>query len=114
MITKEEIIKLESLLKEEKNRVEEEIKNLGSADMGNDIDSSEEESDEAEEIVTHESITASLKERLNDISLALDKVGAGAYGVCEDCGMEISLDLLKVNPESRLCKECKKKQGEKE
>ncbi|PIY58866.1 hypothetical protein COY97_01965 [Candidatus Wolfebacteria bacterium CG_4_10_14_0_8_um_filter_39_64] len=31
------------------------------------------------------------------------------YGVCEKCGKKISLDILKLAPESRLCKECKKK-----
>lgn len=114
MIAKEEVAKLESLLKSEKKSVEEEIKNLGGAELGSDVDHGEEESDEMEKIVTDEGVTYSLKERLNDINLALDKIGAGAYSVCEDCGKEISLDLLKVNPESRLCKECKKKQEEKE
>lgn len=113
MIPKEEIAKLESLLKTEKKSVEKDVVSLGGAELGDDIDSGEEESDEMEKIVTDEGITYSLKERLNDINLALDKIGAGAYGVCEDCGKEISLDLLKVNPESRLCKECKKKQEEK-
>lgn len=114
MLTKEEIIKLESLLKQEKKRLEKEVKDMGSVDMGNDIDHGEEESDEMEEIVTHEGVTYSIKERLKDINLALDKIGAGAYGICEDCGGKISLDLLKINPESRLCKECKIKQEKEE
>lgn len=107
MIPKEEIAKLESLLKEERETAEKEIKGLGSTDLGSDVGHGKEESDEMEEIVTQEGITASLKERLGDINLALDKIGAGTYGACEDCGKDISLDLLKVNPESRLCRECK-------
>jgi len=114
MISKEEISKLEIILKREKKRIEKEIKSLGSTDMGSDIDHGEEESDETEEIVTHEGVIYSLKDKLGDVSLALDKIGAGAYGVCEDCGKEISLDLLKVVPESRLCKECKIKEKKEE
>jgi len=114
MIIKEEIAKLESILRAEKKRVEKGVNELGGAELGSDVDHGEEESDEMEKIVTDEGITYSLKERLNDINLALDKIGTGAYGVCEDCDKEISLDLLKINPESRLCKECKKKQEEKE
>ena len=110
MIPKEEIAKLESLLKEVKKTVEKEIKRLGSTDLGSDVDHGEEEADETEEIITQKGVTTSLKERLRDINLALDKIGAGAYGVCEDCGKDISLNLLKVNPESRLCKECKAKE----
>ena len=110
MIPKEEIAKLESVLQKDKKAIEEEIKELGSADMGSDVDHGEEESDEMEETVTQEAISISLKERLNDINLALDKIGAGAYGVCEECGGEISLDLLKAVPESRLCKGCKLKE----
>lgn len=112
MIPKEEIMKLESLLKEEKEIIEKEIGGLGGTDFGSDIDHNEEESDESEEITTQEGVTHPLKDRLKDINLALDKIGAGAYGVCENCGKDISLDLLKVDPESRLCKECKNKEEE--
>lgn len=114
MISKEDLAKLESILNEEKEVIEEEINNLGTGDMGSDIDHGEEEADETEEIVTQEGIIYPLKDRLKDIKLALDKIGANAYGVCENCGEEISLDLLKINPESRLCKDCKSKREEEE
>lgn len=112
MIPKEESVKLELLLQQEKKRIEKEIKDLGGIDMGSNVNHGEEESDEMEEIVIHEGVTYSLKNRLGDINLALDKIGTNAYSVCEDCSKEISLDLLKIVPESRLCKECKIKEKE--
>ena len=114
MISKEDLAKLESVLKEEKEAIEKEIESLGISDMGSDTDHGEEEADETEEVVTHQGMISPLKDRLNDVNIALDKIGANAYGVCEDCGEEISLDLLKVDPESRLCKNCKSKQKKNE
>jgi DnaK suppressor protein len=110
MISKESLKELESLLKEEKKRIEKEIEDVGSADFRNDTNNQEEESDEREEAGINESVTVSLKGSLKNINFALDKMGAGAYGVCEECGNEISLELLKVDPESRLCQSCKLKE----
>lgn len=114
MIPKEEIAKLESALKQEKKRLEKEIKGLGSADLGSDVGDEDEKTDEAEAAVSQEAVLQSLKSRLKDIKLALDKIGANAYGVCEECGNEISLDILRVVPESRLCKDCKAKEEKEE
>lgn len=111
MLSKEELGDFESILKKEKEQLEKEIENLESTDMGSDVtDLGEEEADEAEKTFTQESVVYSLTQRLRGIKLALDKIGAGAYGVCEDCGKEISTELLKVNPESRLCQDCKEKE----
>jgi len=77
-------------------------------EFGSDVDSGDEEADEAEEFGTQLSIAQVLKERLADIELALKKIEEGKYGICEKCGGKISLDVLKAVPESRLCKKCKK------
>jgi RNA polymerase-binding protein DksA len=78
-------------------------------DFGSDVDSGEEESDESEEFSTQLSIAQTYKERLADIDTALGKIEKKKYGICEKCGKKISLDVLKITPESRLCKQCKKK-----
>lgn len=78
-------------------------------DFGNDVDSGDEESDETEEFGTQLSIAQTYKERLADIDIALRKIDKKKYGICENCGKEIPLDVLKIAPESRLCKECKKR-----
>lgn len=76
-------------------------------DFGDDV-GPDEETDESAEINRHFSLIQAFKNRLADIESALRKIRKGAYGTCEKCGKKISLDLLKVDPESRLCKECKK------
>ena len=53
-------------------------------------------------------IDQTLRGHLADIDLALRKIQEGGYGVCEKCKKEIPLEILEVDPESRLCKECKK------
>jgi len=78
-------------------------------EFGSDVDSGDEETDEAEEFGTQLSIAQTYKERLADVDVALGKIEKKKYGICEKCGKKISLDVLKVAPESRLCKECKKK-----
>ena len=114
MISKESLKEMESLLKEEKKRLEKEIKGIGSADLGRDGHDLEEEADESEQAAINEGVAVSLKDSLKDINFALDKIGAGAYGICEECGNEISVELLKVDPESRLCQSCKLKEGKEE
>lgn len=79
-------------------------------DMGSDTEGevAEEEADEAEEYSKNLGIKQVLKERLNDIKNALDKILRGEYGKCENCGMEVEAEVLKADPESRYCKAHKK------
>lgn len=79
-------------------------------EMGSDTETDfSEEADEAEEFSGNLGLQDVLKSRLQDIEAALDKMAQGKYGRCEKCGMDIPLEVLKVNPESRLCKNCKQK-----
>jgi len=110
MLTKEQIQSLKEKLEKSKTSLEKELEDLHPEtppSMGDDVDSFEEETDEAEEFTTNVSIANALKERLRNIDLALSKISSGTYGKCEKCNAEIGFDLLTVNPESRLCKQCK-------
>lgn len=107
MVLGKELKKLKDRLLGDKKKLEGEIKQLDKVDFGSDIDHGEEESDETEEIITNLSIKDALKNRLRNINWALHKIVTGKYGKCENCGQEISLELLKIDPESRLCKDCK-------
>ena len=55
-----------------------------------------------------------LKEResrlMRKIRRALEKLEEGDFGICEECGEEISEERLKVRPMAALCIKCKKKQ----
>jgi DnaK suppressor protein len=46
------------------------------------------------------------KESLNRIDEALRKLEDGTYGICEDCGAEISEERLKLIPFAIYCVEC--------
>jgi DnaK suppressor protein len=67
------------------------------------------ETQESEEFDKQLSMAQVLKERLMAIEEALLKLDRGTYGFCDQCGLEISLDVLQLVPESKLCKECKQK-----
>jgi DnaK suppressor protein len=44
---------------------------------------------------------------LCDINVALEKIDAGAYGLCEMCSKKIPKKRLRALPFARLCIECK-------
>jgi len=44
---------------------------------------------------------------LDEIDDALDRIGQGAYGICEHCGGNISASRLEVLPSTTLCVKCK-------
>ncbi len=43
---------------------------------------------------------------LKEIDLALKKIDAGTYGICENCGTEIPMARLKAIPWTRYCARC--------
>jgi DnaK suppressor protein len=47
-----------------------------------------------------------LVERLNRLSLALDRLNEGAYGVCTECDETISPARLQAMPEVQTCVRC--------
>ena len=111
MLTQEERNTLKEKLERAKKDISAEVENLsahdGVQDFGSDVDHLEEEADEAEEFGNQLGIVQALKERLNDVEHALAKFEKGAYGICENCGIEIDKELLAAVPESRLCRDCK-------
>ena len=44
-----------------------------------------------------------LEKDYRNLKRALDKITAGAYGVCEICGQEIEAKRLEFKPEARTC-----------
>jgi DnaK suppressor protein len=55
-----------------------------------------------------------LKEResrlMRKIRRALERLDEGNFGICEQCGREISEERLKARPMAALCIKCKKRQ----
>ncbi len=52
------------------------------------------------------------RESLLKIDESLRKLREGSYGMCEDCGSEISAERLKVVPFAILCRDCQEKKEE--
>lgn len=50
------------------------------------------------------------RDMLIKIDIALQKLEADTYGICEDCGDEISEERLKIMPFAILCRDCQEKQ----
>ena len=49
------------------------------------------------------------REEIDEIDLALDRMAAGTYGICELCRKQIALKRLQVMPATRLCRRCAQK-----
>ena len=53
-----------------------------------------------------QSVLDAARARLTDIDAALERVAAGAYGVCEACGSPIGDERLDALPATRRCIAC--------
>jgi DnaK suppressor protein len=51
---------------------------------------------------------------ISKINEALERIDAGTYGICEECGEEISEKRLTARPVTTLCIDCKKRQENEE
>ncbi len=108
-LEEKQIQQLKEALEKEAGEIEAQLQTAKKpVDFGSDVESDmSEEADEAEEFSAQVGVQEALQERLADIERALDKIDKGGYGVCEKCHQPIPYEVLKINPESRLCKSCK-------
>jgi RNA polymerase-binding transcription factor DksA len=96
-----------ALLRTEQAGLQAQLKELGFGNEGdsglnydsNFADSSQvtAERGEAERLATE------LREALDEVDAALDRVAAGNYGICEVCGKPIGSARLEAMPAARLC-----------
>lgn len=113
MLSEQAVLAYKTKLESEKRRLLKEIEGLsGTLDFGSDIDHGDEEADEAEEFQNELGVAASLKTRVNEIDAALGRIASDAYGACESCEKEISEEVLRVAPESKLCAACKHREAD--
>lgn len=110
-----DIAKAEEALKKEREQLIHQLAELGAAESGDlrsDIDFGGSFADAAS--VTAErtevlGLVESLKSQLDEVDQALAEIKAGTYGICNQCGGEISPDRLEFRPASILCINCKTK-----
>lgn len=55
------------------------------------------------------SIAEGLRQRLDDVKGALDRLERGTYGICQSCGNPIDAERLEAIPTAVLCISCKQK-----
>ncbi len=53
-----------------------------------------------------ETLVSQLREALADVELALSKIDANRYGLCDSCGSPISAARLEAIPTAKLCITC--------
>ena len=112
-MNKEQIETIKNELEDEKALLEVKIDTLEKGeDFGSDVDSLEEESDESAEWQNQTSASQELRQRLADIDFALERIDKGTFGKCEECGEDISMEMLQVNSTSKLCRSCKRLERE--
>lgn len=122
-MNKELLKQLESELKEKKQTIQKELEKFAKKDKkiegdwdtrfpkwNGEVGSAalEKAADEVEEYESLLSIEFTLEKKLRDIQKALDKIRKGEYGLCEKCEKSISPERLKVIPEAKFCKKCRK------
>ena len=59
---------------------------------------------EGDEVLEH--LGQSGQEEIARIRAALARIRGGSYGVCVQCGEQISAERLEVLPETPLCRQC--------
>jgi|GEM_PF-316338 len=98
-----------------KESIEKELEDLKKfPDMGDDIDSFGEETDEAEAYANNLAEIDALKKDLGYIIKSLAEIKNGTYGICRRCGKLIDKEILVAAPESHDCQECKMKRSYRE
>lgn len=103
-------------LTDEKRRLEGELNELGKKrlDRPNDWEAApgdtseisfrDEVADRLEEQDENKEAELSLETELKDVDLALGKISADTYGLCEVDGGPIEIDRLEAKPSARTCK----------
>ena len=113
-LTKKELKKFQELLEEKRKAVLERARQMLSVEnMALDTNDLPDEMDLASSEYL-QSFTFRLRGRekafLDKINKALAKIDDGTFGVCEECGEEISIKRLEARPETTLCIRCKEDQ----
>jgi DnaK suppressor protein len=98
-----------------KIELERELQSLSSEQMVDE--GSKDESDQVVSI-TMETLRNSLQDtqyqEYSNILAAIEAINKGTYGICQECGQQISENRLKYNPNARRCLPCQEKAEGKE
>ncbi|MBQ1159200.1 TraR/DksA C4-type zinc finger protein [Streptomyces sp. A73] len=115
--TPEEVEEARSGLRDEAGRLRQEIVSAEEALSGLMRDSGDgagdDDADTGTKNITREhemALAANAREMLYQSERALERLDAGTYGLCENCGKPIGKARMQAFPRATLCVECKQKQ----
>ena len=78
-----------------------------SANVRRSLDSdSEERAKQLEDSEVVDALGNESRAELEKISIALEKMDAGEYGICEECGLQISHKRMEAHPYAVACIDC--------
>lgn len=115
--TTQEVEDARAELEDEANHRREEITTLEEALTGLMRDSGDgagdDQADTGSKNITREhelALAGNAREMLYQIERALERLDAGTYGLCENCGKAIGKARMQAFPRATLCVECKQRQ----
>jgi len=119
MLTKEQLKEIKDLLTSELEEIEERNREkLSEMELPKDGETFH--GDEADQATFFEQRNRQLRLRdrdrklINKIHETLRKIDNNEYGICENCGCDISFERLKLRPVASLCIDCKREEEERE
>jgi RNA polymerase-binding transcription factor DksA len=95
-----------ALLRNEQTGLQAQLKELGFADQGSGLNYDSNFADSSQVTAERgeaERLAAELRESLDEVEAAIQRLEAGNYGLCEVCGKPIGVARLEAMPAARLC-----------
>ncbi|WP_346082044.1 TraR/DksA family transcriptional regulator [Actinocorallia cavernae] len=115
--TDQEVAEARAELQSEMERLRREISSSEESLVGLMRDSGDgagdDQADTGTKNITREhelALAANAREMLTQTERALERLDAGTYGLCENCGNPIGKARMQAFPRATLCVECKQKQ----
>jgi DnaK suppressor protein len=95
-----------ALLREEQAGLRAQLTELGFADQGSGLNYDSNFADSSQVTAERgeaERLASELRETLDEVDAALERVAGGTYGNCEVCGKPIGAPRLEAMPATRFC-----------
>jgi DnaK suppressor protein len=116
-VNKKNLERFKKLLSEQRTGLLETAKATLASELGINLDDLPDEMDLASAEYDHAMnfrLRGREKTLIKKIDLALDRIEGGEYGVCDECGDDISIRRLEARTVTTLCIRCKEEQERKE
>ena len=97
---------LPTLLRDEQAGLQAQLKELGFADQGSGLNYDSNFADSSQVTAERgeaERLASELREALDEVEAAIERLRDGTYGICEVCGKPIGAARLEAMPAARLC-----------